>query len=217
MITSQQPQPATATPPRRQRRLLVFGFVLVLLILAALHWGGDLLIAEDPLPPHLDVGVVLQGSEEGQNVRLAGAMKLAQEGILSKVLVSIPPGGYWGISIPAVAPQYVKSRYPLLADRTEFCVTTPDVNSTEQEAAVLIKCIRQHGWHSVAVMTSNYHTRRAGILWRRVLHREGFSPQFVMVGVDDPEFHPAVWWHERLSAKTWFFEFTKLVWDFTTG
>jgi hypothetical protein len=32
-------------------------------------------------------------------------------------------------------------------------------------------------------------------------------------GVPDPEFEPEGWWHRRLYAKTWFFEFSKLIWS----
>lgn len=195
------------------RRSHLIAIVVLALAIATLvvllHWGGEMLVASDPLPSHADVGVVLQGSAEGERVRLSGAMHLAQEGVIGEVLVSIPRESYWGQSIPPVARQYIERTYgPGLSNRTEFCETGPEVNSTEQEAAVLSACIRQGGWQSVVVVTSNYHTRRAGIIWHRVLRRRSLF----IYGVDDPEFHPRSWWRERLSAKTWFFETTKLIW-----
>jgi hypothetical protein len=61
-------------------------------------------------------------------------------------------------------------------------------------------------------VTSNSHSRRAAIVWRRAIRQEDPSVQLWIVGVADPEFQPQGWWRERLYAKTWLMEFIKLAW-----
>jgi uncharacterized SAM-binding protein YcdF (DUF218 family) len=86
------------------------------------------------------------------------------------------------------------------------------VNSTEQEAEELAACIQQHSWKTVAVVTSNYHTRRARMIWKKTISRRNASVQLSVLGVADPEYQPRGWWRQRLYAKTWFMESTKLLW-----
>lgn len=199
------------------RALMIVLAVVFLAAVALLAGGADLLISTDPVPAHADAAVVLQGSMAGEMARLPGAMGFLQQGIADRVLVSIPKVSYWGQSLPPVAHAYLERTYgSALADRVDFCETGDDVNSTEQEARVLLDCIREHGWHSILVVTSDYHTRRAGILWRRAIP-EG-DPQLTLSveGVADPEFQRP-WWRHRLSAKTWVGESSKLVWTVLGG
>src|SRR5712672_2109416 len=53
----------------------------VVIALCLLLWGGDLLIAGDPLPEHLDAAIVLQGSIAAEKVRIAGAIDLLRQGV----------------------------------------------------------------------------------------------------------------------------------------
>jgi uncharacterized SAM-binding protein YcdF (DUF218 family) len=196
-------------------RLLSWLFVAVAAILLCLGWwGGNLLIASDPLPAHVDAAIVLRGSISGEMARVAGAMQLAQQGVAGRVLLSVPNRSYWGQSIRPAARSFIEKKYGNeSASRVDFCETGPDVNSTEDEARALSHCIEEHGWQTVAVVTSNYHTRRARNIWRKTLRKQNPSVRLWMHGVPDPEFHPRGWWRERLSAKTWFMEFVKLVWS----
>ncbi len=108
---------------------------------------------------------------------------------------------------------YLERTYGLdAANRVDFCETGADVNSTEEEARALDGCVHQHGWQSIVVVTSNYHTRRAGIIWRRTLKQQDPSMRLWVHAVNDPEFDVREWWRKRLYAKTWLLEFTKLVW-----
>jgi uncharacterized SAM-binding protein YcdF (DUF218 family) len=181
-----------------------------------MRWGGDLLIASDPAPQHVDAAIVLQGSIIAERVRIAGAITLLQKGIAERALLSVPKESYWGESIPPVARSFIERNYGAdLAARVEFCETSEDVNSTLQEAQVLLLCIQQHHWHSVVIVTSNYHTRRAGMLWRRLIG-SGTNLHLWIEGVADPEFQQP-WWRHRRSAKTWLTETAKLVWTVLGG
>ncbi len=183
-------------------------------VLALMQWGGYLLISNDPLPPHAEVAVVLQGSILAEQARLAGAVKLLRDGTVPQVLVSIPRESYWGQSIAPIARSYIEKKYgPSSAARTSFCETGPEVSSTQQEADVLARCIEEYGWHSTVLVTSDYHTRRAKIIWKKVLKRQNSSIEQLWVhGVGDADFHATGWWNDRISAKTWIMECTKLCW-----
>jgi hypothetical protein len=186
---------------------------LLAMLLCVLHWGGDLLVADESPPAHTDGIVVLQGSIAGEKARLAGAASLLQQGIGDRMLLSIPKESYWGQSISPIAYSYVEKEYGhQTASRTEFCETGPDVDSTQLEAQVLIRCMQERGWNSVLVVTSDYHSRRAGIIWRRTLRQQSSTIQLAVHGVADPEFSAAGWWRKRRFAKTWLGESTKLVW-----
>jgi uncharacterized SAM-binding protein YcdF (DUF218 family) len=193
---------------------MLWAFVAaVAIVISLLRWGGYLLIASDPLPPHVDAAVVLQGSITGEIARIAGAMRLLQQGGASRVLLSVPEQSYWGEPIAPMARRYLERNYGAdLASRVDFCQTGPDVNSTEDEARTLGRCIQEHGWQNVAIVTSDYHTRRAGMVWRKILPKEYPTARLWMFGVPDPEFQAHGWWCKRIYAKTWFMESLKLVW-----
>jgi uncharacterized SAM-binding protein YcdF (DUF218 family) len=185
----------------------------VALLICLLRWGGDLLVSTDSLPAHVDAAVVLQGSSIGERVRLAGAMSLLQRGIPNRVLLSVPRESYWGASVPPMARSYLEKNYGSeAANKVDFCETGADVNSTEEEARALGVCAHQHGWQSIVVVTSDYHTRRAGMIWRKTVKQQDPSIHLWIHGVSDPEFQSRGWWRKRLYAKTWLLEFTKLIW-----
>ena len=218
MTTSVQPASTARSRSTPRRRWTIALACVALFVLAVLHWGGSLLIAADPLPAHAQAAVVLQGSIVGEKARLDGALQLAAQGIVDRVLVSVPRESYWGQAIPPVARQFIERNYgAALADRVNFCETGAGVDSTQQEAAAVIPCIQQQGWRSILVVTSNYHTRRAGSIWRKQMRKDDPGTTIWIYGVPDPDFRMQGWWHDRRSAKTWFFETTKLVWTWIGG
>jgi len=187
------------------------------IVLAALGWGDRWLIAPVPPPGRVDAAVVLQGSIAAYRARIAGAMALAERGASDRVLLSLPRESYWGESIPPVARAYLVRTYGAgLAARVDFCEMVAGVDSTAEESEAVMGCIAAHRWRSIAVVTSNYHTRRAGILWRRTLARQNPTLEFSIVGVEDPEFQKP-WWKHRQSAKIWLVESEKLVWTLLGG
>jgi uncharacterized SAM-binding protein YcdF (DUF218 family) len=73
-----------------------------------------------------------------------------------------------------------------------------DADNTREEAEALTKLAMQRKWHSVIVVTSNYHTRRARYIFHRVF------PQGIEVHVasaHDGNFDPQHWWEKRESIK----------------
>lgn len=199
-------------PRKRKTVAHVFQFAMAttVLVLSIMRWGGYLLISDDPLPRLVDGAVVLQGSVLGERARVRGAVQLLAEKPAARILLSVPRESYWGEAVAPIALADVQRRYGSeVARHIEFC-ETEGVDSTEEEARALVRCICERHWRSVVVVTSDYHTRRAGIIWKRVLGKNAVFRVFLHA-VPDPEFHPAGWWRERRSAKTWFFESVKLI------
>lgn len=206
-------------PPPTRSKFRVLPWLLAVAIVCAIFvllWGGDLLISSDPEPQHVEAAIVLQGSIAAEKVRIAGAINLLQRGIADRALLSVPRESYWGQSIPAAARSYLERTYGRdLAGRVDFCETGEDVDSTAQEAQALLPCIEEHHWSSVVIVTSEYHTRRARMLWKRMNHSNPKIHIWVE-GVADPEFQQP-WWRRRQSTKIWFMETSKLVWSVLGG
>jgi len=83
-----------------------------------------------------------------------------------------------------------------------------DGESTLEEAQALARIVKERKWHSVIVVTSNFHTRRTRYIFLRVF------PQSVEVRVAsarDGDFDPEHWWEKRKSIKELTKEFAGMV------
>jgi uncharacterized SAM-binding protein YcdF (DUF218 family) len=74
-------------------------------------------------------------------------------------------------------------------------------SDTNDEAQALRRLADEHGWHQVLVVTSNYHTRRARYIFRKV-----FPDGARVVSAPDSDFDPDKWWTSRKSQKLFFDE-----------
>jgi uncharacterized SAM-binding protein YcdF (DUF218 family) len=172
-----------------------------------------LLVAGDSVPEHVDAAMVLQGSIASENARTAAAMALLERGAANRVAISVPRESYWGEETPPIARPYLEKKYGAeLAGRVDFCSTEPDVTSAQQEAQALSTCIQEHGWKSIALLTSNYQSRRVGMVWRKTLPTADRSVRVSVESVSDPDYQPRGWWRQRFYAETWLRESAKLAW-----
>ena len=83
-----------------------------------------------------------------------------------------------------------------------------DADNTLEEAETLARVANEKKWRSVILVTSNYHTRRARYIFRRVF------PQGISIWVAsarDGDFDPAAWWEKRKSTKELMREFLAMV------
>src|SRR5258706_10324914 len=83
-----------------------------------------------------------------------------------------------------------------------------DGESTLEEAQALARIVKERKWHSVIVVTSNFHTRRTRYIFLRVF------PQSVEVRVAsarDGDFDPEHWREKRKSIKELTKEFAGVV------
>jgi uncharacterized SAM-binding protein YcdF (DUF218 family) len=180
--------------------ILVLGLIFHNAVLAAM--GSYLVNAE--APQKADIALVLAGDSAGNRI-LTGA-QLARRGYVSQVLVSGPSGFYGYHECDLAIPFAVKAGYP----ESYFLHFENDARSTQEEARDAVARLRQLGVHKVLLVTSDYHTRRAG----RIFRTAAPDLQFVVVAAPDVSFTPGGWWHSRQGEKTAFIEWLKTVTEF---
>jgi hypothetical protein len=75
--------------------------------------------------------------------------------------------------------------------------------NTREEAEALRDLVASRGWRRVLVVTSNYHTRRARYIVRKV-----FPPQagVFIISARDSDYDPDRWWETRPGRKLFFLE-----------
>jgi uncharacterized SAM-binding protein YcdF (DUF218 family) len=69
---------------------------------------------------------------------------------------------------------------------------------TIDEAQSLKSLVVQKGWRHVVLVTSNYHTRRARYIFRKLFPS---SVQVDVASAKDPEFDPDDWWQHKAGLK----------------
>ena len=82
------------------------------------------------------------------------------------------------------------------------------VDNTAAEAAELREMARARGWRSVIVVTSKYHTRRAGFAFRRAF--DGTNVRITMRASKYDDSDPARWWRRRADFRFVISEWPKL-------
>ncbi len=88
-----------------------------------------------------------------------------------------------------------------------FIALPNDDRSTRDEATDVIAALNQRHARSVDIVTSDYHTRRAG----NIYHAKDPSLEIHMVAAPDLYFTPGGWWKNRDGRKTFLLEWMKTV------
>jgi uncharacterized SAM-binding protein YcdF (DUF218 family) len=166
-------------------------------VLAAL---GNFLVKAGP-PQKADIIVVLAGDGFGR--RILKAAELIKEGYAPKALISGPSGNYGNYECDLAIPFAVKAGYP----ESYFVHFEHTARSTESEAQEAAKKLHEMGVKRVMVVTSNFHTRRAGTMFRRAAP----DIEFFVVSAPDEFFKPDSWWHDREACKIFLYEWMKTV------
>jgi uncharacterized SAM-binding protein YcdF (DUF218 family) len=176
------------------------GIALALLfhtqILGAL---GSYLVHDEPLR-HADVIFVLAGDASGGRIFKGG--ELVRQGYAPKVIVSGPE--VYGVHECELAIAMAeRAGYPA----SYFVHFEHDAHSTAEEAQDAAPLFRSMGAKHVLLVTSDFHTRRAGKIFRAVIPDIAFD----VVGAADAHFTPRGWWKDREGRKTFIMEWTKTV------
>jgi uncharacterized SAM-binding protein YcdF (DUF218 family) len=177
----------------------------VVLLLAVFHAPvlaalGHFLIKAGP-PQKADIVLVLAGDNFGRRI-LAGA-ELVKQGWAPKALISGPSGNYGFFDCDLAIPFAVKAGYP----ESYFIHFEHTARSTEQEAQAITAKFRATGVKRVILVTSDYHTRRAGKIFRRVAP----DIDFFVVAAPDEYFRADSWWRDREARKIFLYEWMKTV------
>ncbi len=80
--------------------------------------------------------------------------------------------------------------------------------STKSESQDVSRCLYTGGVRKVLLVTSDYHTRRALSVFRKMLPNYDFEAAAVF----DPKTFGVLWWQHREWAKTALVEWAKLIW-----
>jgi uncharacterized SAM-binding protein YcdF (DUF218 family) len=151
-------------------------------------------------PPHkADIAVVLAGDSIGNRILKAAA--LVRDGYAPKLVVSGPAGDYGSYECDLAIPFAEKNGYP----ESYFIHAEHNARSTKEEADALIPVLRKLGAHSVLLVTSDFHTRRSGKIFRAAAP----DMTFYVVAAPDAYFTPDGWWRNREGRKVFAFEWMK--------
>ena len=177
--------------------LLVIAFALHATILGAL---GAYLVQAGP-PQKADAALVLAG--DGWGHRILTAAQLARDGFVPKVLVSGPAGFFDLHECDLSIPFAVRHGYP----ESYFVHMENSATSTRNEAQALLPVIRKMGLTRILIVTNDFHTHRAGAIYRRL------APDLTILVVAAPDeyFAAAGWWRSRQGQKVFITEWEKTV------
>ncbi len=188
-----------------RRAALLVAFLLVLWFTRALWLRpiGAALIHDDP-PAKADLAIVLAGDPWGH--RILKAAELARQGFVPVVLVSGPD--VYGVHESDLAIAFaVRQGYsPGL-----FAGVPNSALSTREEARVMLQEAQRRNARSFLLVTSDYHTARAGRIYRAAERQMGGGPDFRVVAAPDEHFGAGIWWTSREGWKIAFTEWCKTI------
>jgi len=187
--------------------------VLIMLVVVGFVYAGFLLVVEVP-PQRADVGLVLAGHFG----RAMYAADLYHKGFIPRIWISRPERQKPLAQLDALGVPYPLqeeiSRAVLLKkgvpdDRIE--VVGDGVVSTIAEARLVAGLLEKRPEiHSLLLITSRFHVRRAEAIFQFIL-RPRSQVEIFVVGTPYDGFIADHWWKDRDSARQVFLETAKLV------
>jgi uncharacterized SAM-binding protein YcdF (DUF218 family) len=205
------------TKPKLGKRLWLINFILFIIPVTYLSYqpllrlSASIVITDDE-PGKSDAILVLAGGEPGRPWGAAELYnaKLARYVIVTKDRPTINSGELLKLGIEVVDGygNYLRVLHGLgVPDENIVTIDTP-VDDTFDELRHVSELCSQRNWHSLIIVTSNYHTRRARLTARYI-----FGPQFklAVVGSKHGGLDRNAWWKNNADVRTFLIEFEKLV------
>jgi uncharacterized SAM-binding protein YcdF (DUF218 family) len=201
--------------PTVRRTIVALPALPALAVLGALwlfFYAGRYLQHEDPLQK-ADAIFVLAGT---RTMRLLEAVDLYKEG--HAPVVALSPGFVEptesllrerGVRFPREVEQERDLLGQIGVPPAAVIATSGSADNTAQEAAILRGLVTAHAWRRVIVVTSKFHTRRAGFAFRRELAGTG-AEVVIRASRYDPA-DPAHWWRYRRDYRFAITEWLKLI------
>ncbi len=169
-----------------------------------LPWIGEALVRNDG-PGKADIAVVLAGDTSGG--RIERAARMIQAGDVPAAIVDGPMAAFGNRECDLAIAFIVREGYP----KDWFIPLPMAAHSTAEEAVHVAAELERRHVASFALITSEFHTARAGRTFRSVLRRRGDRLAMRVIGTPDDFFQPAEWWRDREGRKATLLEWTKTV------
>lgn len=196
-----------------RKRILLFS-LLILALWWLVAWGAARGLIVSAELTHADAMVVLSGSTLYQE-RTELAAELFREGRASRIVLTNDnqPAG-WSEEL---------QRNPLFIEREAAALRragVPEdgiemlpqvVSSTHDEALLLREYAATHGLHSLLIVTSAYHSRRALWTFRKVFEGSGVQLGLTFVPPGEQAPQPATWWLHLRGWREVAGEYPKLI------
>jgi uncharacterized SAM-binding protein YcdF (DUF218 family) len=170
-----------------------------------LHLGGFLVVDR---PEKSDIIVVLAGDHN--DTRYWHGLDMLRAGYGRHMMIDVSAGKIYGRAFTQYAADFVAQSAGNMKSQISLCTIQND--STAQESADVARCLTQMypESRSVLIVTSDFHTRRALLIFRSRIAKYHWS----VAAAKDPSTFGSPWWHHREWAKVYFLEGQKLVWWF---
>ena len=195
-----------------RRTLVAFAILAAIGAALFLHYGGRYLQHEDPLVK-ADAIFVLAGA---RIERCLEAIDLLRAGYAPVIVISpgrVEPGEDYLEAHHVSFPREVdlqRSALIQLGVPPDAVVALPgSVDNTAGEGQMVAAMVKQRGWRTLIIVTSKYHTRRAGFAFRRALAATGAT--VVMRATKYDRSDPWRWWRRRGDVRFALSEWEKLV------
>jgi len=160
-------------------------------------------LVESAPPAASDCLFVLAGDFRGQ--RITTAAELYRKGLARQIFVSGPSGAFDQTEDELAIPFAKRRGY----GDVPFVGLPNRANSTVSEARELHPKLKAAGCKSVLVVTSDFHTKRAG----RILRRIWTDLDVRMTAAPTEDFDASKWWTSRTYQKTLYMEWSKTLAD----
>jgi hypothetical protein len=179
--------------------LIAIAVAGVLAVTFVLTSGSFLRLSQ---PHKSDVIVVLAGETDQRSAR---GLELLKQNYAPHLILDVPAvTTIYGWSELELARKYLE-QMPQAAS-TGVCPIYGQ--STKAETQDVVRCLENSETHTILLVTSDYHTRRALSTFKRMCPQYNFS---VAAASDEREFG-LKWWKRRQWAKINFDEWLRLVW-----
>ena len=180
-------------------RLLIVLFLLAIFVALASQAARFLVVDE---PEKSDAIVVLAGDTKVRPVR---GLDLLRQGMAPHLFLDAETRDViYDQPLVELVQKYVNSLGE--ANRVSVCQITG--YSTIAEADDVSRCLQSLSPHRVLIVTSDYHTRRALMIFRHRLPQYQFSA----AAARNPAQFGEAWWTHREWAKATFDEWAKTLW-----
>ena len=194
--------------------VLGIAIVAMLALLPSLAWGAARLLIVRTPAAHAEAIVMLSGSATFHE-RAQHAAQLYKEGRAGKIILTndnLKSG--WSEAEQRNPFYYERAKQELIQSgvpEQNIEVLMDPILGTYHEVCVIKLYCESHNIHSIVVVTSGYHSRRALFTFRKVFSGSetevGMDP--VEAGIDTPS--PATWWYKSFGWQVVGQEYGKLL------